>query len=77
MDPRQNIMAGALYLRRLLDSHRGNIKLALASYNAGPGGGEVRAHPAVQNARLRRDPAPSRATTNAASTTRTDLGLAS
>jgi len=37
MDPRQNIMAGALYLRRLLDSHRGNIKLALASYNAGPG----------------------------------------
>jgi soluble lytic murein transglycosylase-like protein len=37
MDPRQNIMAGALYLRRLLDSHRGNVKLALASYNAGPG----------------------------------------
>jgi soluble lytic murein transglycosylase-like protein len=37
MDPRQNIMAGALYLRRLLDSHRGDIKLALASYNAGPG----------------------------------------
>ena len=37
MDPRQNIMAGSLYLRRLLDSHRGNVKLALASYNAGPG----------------------------------------
>lgn len=37
MDPRQNIMGGALYLRRLLDSHRGNVKLALASYNAGPG----------------------------------------
>jgi soluble lytic murein transglycosylase-like protein len=37
MDPRQNIMAGALYLRRLLDAHRGNVKLALASYNAGPG----------------------------------------
>jgi hypothetical protein len=37
LDPRQNIMAGSLYLRRLLDSHRGNVKLALASYNAGPG----------------------------------------
>jgi soluble lytic murein transglycosylase-like protein len=37
MDPRQNIMGGALYLRRLLDAHRGDVKLALASYNAGPG----------------------------------------
>ena len=37
MDPRQNIMAGSRYLRQLLDAHRGNIKLALASYNAGPG----------------------------------------
>ena len=37
MDPRQNVMAGSLYLRQLLDSHRGNVKLALASYNAGPG----------------------------------------
>jgi soluble lytic murein transglycosylase-like protein len=37
MDPRQNIMAGALYLRRLLDAQRGSVKLALASYNAGPG----------------------------------------
>lgn len=37
LDPRQNIMAGTLYLRQLLDSHRGNVKLALASYNAGPG----------------------------------------
>jgi len=37
MDPRQNIMAGARYLRQLLDEHRGNVKLALASYNAGPG----------------------------------------
>jgi soluble lytic murein transglycosylase-like protein len=35
-DPRQNIMAGARYLRRLLDSHSGNIALTLASYNAGP-----------------------------------------
>lgn len=37
MDPRQNIMAGSRHLRRLLNSHDGNVKLALASYNAGPG----------------------------------------
>jgi soluble lytic murein transglycosylase-like protein len=36
-DPRQNIMAGARYLRQLLDAHKGNVKLTLASYNAGPG----------------------------------------
>jgi soluble lytic murein transglycosylase-like protein len=35
-DPRQNIMAGSRYLRWLLDRHRGNIPLSLASYNAGP-----------------------------------------
>jgi soluble lytic murein transglycosylase-like protein len=37
MDPRQNIMAGSKYLKQLLDSHKGNVRLALASYNAGPG----------------------------------------
>ncbi len=36
-DPRENIMAGARYLRQLLDHHRGNVELALASYNAGMG----------------------------------------
>jgi len=36
-DPRQNVMGGVRYLRRLLDLHGGNVALALASYNAGPG----------------------------------------
>ena len=36
-DPRQNILGGAQYLRSLLDRHHGNIDLAVASYNAGPG----------------------------------------
>ena len=36
-NPRQNIMAGSQYLSALLSYYNGDLPLALASYNAGPG----------------------------------------
>jgi soluble lytic murein transglycosylase-like protein len=36
-NPRENILAGARYLRQMLDRFGGDVGRALASYNAGPG----------------------------------------
>jgi hypothetical protein len=37
LDPEENIMAGARYLSQKIQSYNGDVRLALASYNAGSG----------------------------------------
>jgi len=40
-DPRENIMAGSRYLSALIRDYDGDVEVALAAYNAGPGAVEV------------------------------------
>jgi soluble lytic murein transglycosylase-like protein len=34
-DPKQNVQAGATFLKQLLDKYKGDIGMALGAYNAG------------------------------------------
>ncbi len=52
-NPKENIMGGAKYLKSLIEKYSGNLDMALASYNAGPGTVEqysgVPPYPETQN----------------------------
>lgn len=51
-EPAENLEAGAKYLRQLLDKYAGDVAMALAAYNAGPGAvEEAKGVPAIQETR--------------------------